>query len=153
MKTSILLLVLTSFIAIFFYSVSTQKQTTNKIEIPTIIPTDFPTPAINGIDIMKLVNEYRLETNRPKLIYSDFLCSIANKRLTEIRTDWSHNGFLKSKYCDNCTLGENLSKNFLFSDQVMDGWLNSQPHKRILDMNYTHSCIATDGDYIVQIFG
>ena len=153
MRIVVLLLVLTSFLSAYFYSESVNVQSkTPPIEVvPT--PTDIPEALNTSENILAHVQDYRNKNGKSLYIQSDFLCSIAEKRIEVIKSDWSHNGFLNTKYCDNCTLGENLARNYLFADQTVNSWLDSPTHKANLDRNFTHTCIATDGNYVVQIFG
>lgn len=158
MKVSVLLLVVASFLAAYFYS---QSLHANIVSVPNrLLPTFSPTPTdidlekITSENVLEYVQEYRISQKKSPYIHSKFLCKIANIRLNEVVTDWSHNKFIADRFCESkCFIGENLSKNGRYADIVVSGWLSSPPHKAALDRNFTHTCIATDGNYVVQIFG
>lgn len=102
------------------------------------------------------VNRWRIENNLPYLSSDTVVCQIAQKRLSETEKQWNHNGFYKYADTDcpsKCILGENLAKDFSSEDSVLESWINSDSHRKNLEGDYKHACVATDGNHVVMIFG
>lgn len=132
----------------------------SKMPLPTDVytPTLEPTPTdilITKENVMHEVNEWRISEGMTPYKESEFLCKAAEERLPEVKLNWSHKGFSAKRFCgeSECWLGENLAKEYSSPHETLINWLNSPSHRRELEKPYTHSCIATDGDYVVQIFG
>lgn len=127
-----------------------------------IIPDREPTPTyipvlLNPYTIYDLVNEYRTSKGLSKLKWNPIMCNFTKQRLTEIHTDWSHNGFHRMINSQHpyayVNAGENLGEGFDNEGFQVDGWLASFEHrKNILDPNYTDTCIALDAQFAVQEF-
>ncbi len=101
-----------------------------------------------------LVQRYRFENNLSPYKKSDFLCDVAKQRLIEVTRVWSHKGFEANRFCPKgCTMGENLVKGFNSEQTSLKSWLNSPLHKSVLDDSFTHSCLKSNGNETVQIFG
>ncbi len=99
------------------------------------------------------VQGWRSENNLKQYVYDPSLCVVANARLSEIKTDWSHNGFAKYINAVNFNyLGENLAKGFDDSYKMFEAWLKSPTHRNNL-INYTYSCLVRSDNYCVQEFG
>lgn len=112
-------------------------------------------PLISGDKLFERVNVWRNTNGYPEYKLSKFACSITEKRLPEIKLNWSHAGFYYKKYCENCYLSENLSKNFYYEADVplvMDAWLNSPSHLENLKKDYSHGCIECESGFCVHIF-
>ena len=107
---------------------------------------------LDGEKVFQLVNEWRLSEKKPVYIVDNRLCEIAKTRVKEIQTDFSHTKFRLRYDGSEFLLSENLSRNGTSENWVLYGWLNSPPHREILDMPYKYSCVAADGTYVVQIF-
>ena len=95
----------------------------------------------------QLVNDQRQKNNLPPLTINSALTVAAQKKASVMFQDncWAH-------YCNGTTpwdfilgagykyeyAGENLAKNFLFSNGVIDAWMNSPTHREnVLNSNYT----------------
>lgn len=133
-----------------------QKQPEKIIAVTPVTIT--PTPYIFNEDrLFSLIQEWKMKEDGYTYKHSDFLCSIAEKRLEETEKNWTHKGFEADRFCDNeCTLGENLGREYNIEEEMLSAWLNSPLHKKNLDSNYTHSCIKCNlkkDHYCVQIFG
>lgn len=109
--------------------------------------------------IFNLVQEYRSKQGLPAMTIDPLLCKYASIRAEEIKTDWSHNGFLnkvspqiykESKYRK---LGENLAKDFNSDQDMFQGWLNSPLHRENIDYPYTKTCLVCSSHYCAQLFG
>ncbi len=108
---------------------------------------------INNTNLMRVVNNWKVSQGKEPYIESEFLCRAAELRVVEVQSNWSHNGFHASRFCENCHVGENLSRGAQTATETLNNWLNSPAHRALLDMSYTHACIVTDGTYAVQLFG
>jgi len=119
--------------------------------------TVFDDYTIEKEDMTKTVNEWSLKNKGYEYEELPTLCEFAKLRVKEIENDWSHDGFRKltnqiRKDTNAADLGENLAKDFADEPGVLTGWLNSPPHRKVLDHPYTHMCIETDGNHVVQLF-
>lgn len=117
---------------------------------PSLAPAKAPYSAEK---LEALVNEWRVSQGLQPLTHSDSLCKIALTRLAEVQANWSHNGFDASRFCKQCLLGENLARRYDAAEDVVTGWENSKTHLEQMSYSYTHSCVATQNGYAVQIFG
>ncbi len=155
LKYSFLIIFVIIFIGVGVGSFITDYVIKTSITVtPTVVPATIPTLApISDEKLEIVVNNWRQSQNLQLLIRSENLCKIAIVRLSEIKTNWSHDGFNYKRFCANCYLGENLAKDYATEDAILIGWLNSPSHRNNLTTSYTHSCIKTDGNHVVQIFG
>lgn len=103
------------------------------------------------------VQQWRIEKGKNTYTRDYYLCYIANARVKEVQTDWSHNGFWvhvpemfrHGYYC----VGENLARGFSSTESMLNAWLLSGTHRINLEWNYTHSCVVCSNNYCVQMFG
>lgn len=119
-----------------------------------ILPS--PTPdVIEKSSVWDLVQRWRADNGLPMYQQNDRVCEIAQQRLNEVKTNWSHDGFRWERFCPNgdCLLSENLARKFSTEQSVLDGWLSSSSHRANLQKDYQYACIATDGNYVVHILG
>lgn len=100
-----------------------------------------------------VVQQWRADQGYLVYQHDEQACQLAEKRLEEIKTDWSHNGFWDEE-CVNCSAwGENLARGFYNESDVLTAWLESPTHADNLhDRDYSHSCIRTDGSNTVHFF-
>lgn len=125
-----------------------------------IIPqaTIEPEPIIiEKAELTTIVNEWAMKEKGYTYKELPELCDVAALRLNQIQRDFSHKGFEESylqfyKIIKAYRMGENLSKNIMNEEMVLEAWLNSPLHREVLDDSYTHMCIETDGNYVVQLF-
>lgn len=122
-----------------------------------VFPTPIPSPTIAPErfknELTSVVSGYREKNGLSLLTESTQTCAIAAARLIEVHDDWSHNGFHKYSGFASTYQGENLAKEYLTPKDVVDHWIASPTHKENLDRSiWNHMCIATDGNYVVQIF-
>lgn len=119
------------------------------------------------LDVLKIeeeINNYRLENNLNSLIRYPNLCKLAVERVTEIQTDWSHEGFknrddaIYVDYCNNdnliCTsAGENLAKGqFKSEEQLVLEWIKSPEHNKNMLSDYNVQCVAANNNHYVSLF-
>lgn len=115
-----------------------------------VIPSSFAktTPVIVSDHVLFGVQQWRKSSGKSEYLVSEKLCKIANTRLEDIKIDFSHSGFESKRFGNETTIGENLAKG-----EPLSAWLSSPSHRDNLEADFTHTCIATDGFYTVQIFG
>lgn len=148
----------------FFISVVFKKiNLTNILGIATDINID---------KLYQLTNEERIKNNLPNLSYNEKLSSAAYQKAQDMfsKNYWAHYSpdgktpwdFILSSGYGYEYAGENLAKNFLFSDNVVSAWMNSPSHREnILKQNYTDVGFAiVNGELngeqttlVVQMFG
>jgi len=98
--------------------------------------------------LYQLTNEQRQKNGLTALQYNAKLAEAAQKKAQDmfIKNYWAHYGpdgstpwqFILSSGYQYEFAGENLAKNFLFSQGVIDGWMNSQTHRdNILKSEYS----------------
>lgn len=127
---------------------------------------------INVNKLFELTNAERAKQNLPPLRYNDQLAVAAQNKANDMfaRDYWAHYGpdgttpwsFILSSGYKYEYAGENLAKNFLFSDGVVQGWMNSETHRaNILRPEYTDVGFAVvngvlngeETTLVVQMFG
>lgn len=98
--------------------------------------------------LYELTNQQREKNGLPDLIYSNKLSAAAYNKAQDMfaKNYWSHYApdgktpwdFILSSGYQYEYAGENLAKNFLLSDGVVDAWMKSSTHRdNILRNNYT----------------
>ncbi len=122
--------------------------------------------------LYQLTNQERRKNGLPELSYNEKLSQAAAKKAEDMfaKNYWAHYApdgvtpwdfILKAGYQYEYA-GENLAKNFLFSDGVVNAWMNSPTHKaNILRKDYTEVGFAVvngilNGEpttLVVQMFG
>jgi len=122
--------------------------------------------------LYQLTNEQRQKNNLNSLVLNDELSAAAQKKAQDMfaKNYWSHYSptgstpwdfILNSGYRYEYA-GENLAKNFLFSQGVVDAWMNSPSHRdNLLKKEYTEVGFAVvngilNGEQttlVVQMFG
>ncbi len=119
---------------------------------PPAIPED---QKLTSENLWRDVNKWRIDNGYPAYIESASACKIADVRVKEIQSDFSHDGFIPTinKLGIVGAYGENIVSRRLLSDLALRAWLQSPSHREALESNYTHSCIRTEGSHAVQIFG
>ena len=92
--------------------------------------------------LLELTNQMRTQQSLPQLTYNQTLAEAAQKKAADMfaKNYWAHfapdgtspwNFILNSGYQYEYA-GENLAKNFLFSQGVVDDWMNSPTHRQNL---------------------
>lgn len=122
--------------------------------------------------LYQLTNTTRQQNQLPTLEYNEQLAQAAQKKAADMfaKNYWSHYGpggetpweFILSSGYRYEVAGENLAKNFLFSQGVADAWMNSSTHREnILRKDYTQVGFAVvngllngeETTLVVQMFG
>lgn len=81
----------------------------------------------------------------------DLVCSYAEKRLIEVQTDWSHNGFYKEKKPISGLWRENLARGFTSTSSVYTAWSKSPTHNANLIATSTYSCLRSANKHWILI--
>lgn len=122
--------------------------------------------------LYQLTNQKRLENNLPQLNYNETLAKAAYQKAQDMfaKNYWSHyapdgttpwNFIIQVGYKYQYA-GENLAKNFLFSQNVVDAWMKSPTHREnILRKEYSDIGFAVvngvlngeETTLVVQMFG
>jgi hypothetical protein len=122
--------------------------------------------------LYELTNKERQNYNLPPLNYSEKLSKAAYQKALDMfnKNYWAHFGpngetpwqFILNAGYEYEYAGENLAKNFLFSENVVSAWMNSKTHREnILKKEYTDIGLAVvngslNGEpttLVVQMFG
>lgn len=122
--------------------------------------------------LYELTNNQRTQNHLSTLHYNDALAQAAQKKAQDMfaKNYWAHFApdgttpwsFILSSGYQYEYAGENLAKNFLFSQNVVDAWMNSPSHREnILKSQYTDVGFAVvngtlNGEQttlVVQMFG
>jgi len=122
--------------------------------------------------LYQLTNQEREKNNLPDLHYNDKLSAAAYQKAQDMfaKNYWAHFApdgktpweFILNSGYNYEYAGENLAKNFLFSDGVVSAWMNSPTHREnILKSNYTDVGFAIvngvlngeETTLVVQMFG
>jgi len=122
--------------------------------------------------LYELTNSERQKYNLPPLNYNEKLASAAYQKALDMfaKNYWAHFGpngetpwqFILNSGYQYEYAGENLAKNFLFSQNVVSAWMNSPTHREnILKKEYTDIGLAVvngnlNGEpttLVVQMFG
>lgn len=119
--------------------------------VPQVAPAQ-----IDEDKLWTVVNEWKYEEDGYSFSKNANLCEYADIRAKQIKTDWSHEGvkdFYPLIYSHGFhNAGENLGRDIVREDYLLNSWLNSPTHRANLEKNYTHSCIRCEDNYCVQLF-
>lgn len=123
-------------------------------------------------ELFNTTNSKRTENGLPALGYSQVLSNAAQKKAQDMFADdyWAHIApdgktpwdFIVGENYRYSYAGENLAKDFLKTDSVVNAWMNSPTHREnILNSNYTEVGFAVvngvlqgkETTLVVQMFG
>lgn len=127
---------------------------------------------INESRLLDLTNKERALTSLPPLKLNEKLSKAARSKAADMfaKNYWAHYGpdgetpwdFIMGSGYKYEVAGENLAKNFMFSDGVVEAWMKSPTHKEnLLKKDYTDIGFAIvngklngeDTTLVVQMFG
>lgn len=98
-----------------------------------------------------LINAYRVENGLSVAKENKATCLFAKKRLKEVKKDWSHDGFYLSVDRSVGVWHENLARNFSTDKKAVEGWIQSESHRKNLLSDMTSMCVKKSGKYWVMI--
>lgn len=124
--------------------------------VPIATPVAVQKTELDAEKLWNIIQEWREFEKLNKYTKSDKLCDIADVRVVQISDNFSHKDFpsVVNKFCGsrcNIIYSENIIRSQDEHDSL-NWWLNSASHSAALHKNYPYSCIATFGEYGVQIF-
>ena len=117
-------------------------------------------------DVLKLINEHRVQIKRKPLVMNETISAAAIKHSDNMATgavEFGHDGFderiegLRKKIKQTNSWAENVAYGAKTAQQVVKMWLNSPEHKENIEGNYNLTGIGIvkgrDGNlYFTQIF-
>lgn len=115
-------------------------------------------------EIHKLVNEYRVSKGKATVEFNDAAAKIALTHteymisINEINHDKLDNRFKELQTLDNAkAIAENVASRQKTASEVVQGWINSNGHRKNIEGNYSHTGIgvkkSANGHYFfTQIF-
>lgn len=115
-----------------------------------------PTPAyqqkqLSAVKLWSLIQDWRVSQGLQPYIKDQRLCKIAEDRVDD-GVDF-HKGFIEKYNNSNYPYAMQENQTGAAShEDALDRWLNSPPHRATLEKPYTHSCVAVQRDWAVQIF-
>lgn len=139
-------------------------------EAPQSDATESEAPAQNGIspierEVVRLTNEIRAAHGLQKLSVNDALCRAARTKAADMaaRGYFSHESptygspfdMMRAFGVTYRSAGENIAYGYNTAEAVMDGWMNSEGHRRnILDPSFTEIGVgySENGGFWSQMF-
>jgi uncharacterized protein YkwD len=105
-------------------------------------------------DIMELINEHRKELNLSELTTMSLVSNVANGHTHYMiqQGTVSHDNFAQraaelQERANAEKVGENVAYGFGTAEGVVNAWLNSEDHRKIIETeDYTHFGISTEKD-------
>ncbi|MRI00167.1 CAP domain-containing protein [Kriegella sp. EG-1] len=153
-------------IALLTLTVSCSSTNTEEAELYTEIAATNSKAEISEIEqeVIDVVNDYRISKGLNTLQFSTVAYSYATDHNNYMidAGKISHDNF--GKRSSNLSLetnseyvSENLGKDFYNADQILEAWINSPTHKKVMegDVNYTAVSVTADDNgvlYFTQIF-
>lgn len=148
MKIKILtVVILLTVLTIIGFDLHNQNYSITAKTVPSVTPT--PIIKLSEDVLFGLINEWKYKEDGYTYSKHEDLCEIANDRVDD---PYTHQGFIDKYWNYPYELSENLSKDHLSEQSVLNGWLNSKRHREALERSYTYSCVRCEGNYCVQIF-
>lgn len=133
------------------YRYATYHPTDSVYSSPT--PTTIPTPIVihfNPYVVAQAVNAERTKHGMLALVWNGTLCGLADERLLDIHSDFSHDKWLselqqQSYFSPMQRFGENLAEGQNSVTDLMSEWIASPEHEQnILDRTFFSTCVTTD---------
>lgn len=132
-----------------------------KINIPTL---DSSVTAYEQ-EVIRLVNEIRVENGLQQLVYDWELSRVARYKSQDMKDNryFSHTSpvygspfeMIRNFGISFRSAGENIARGYATPQAVVNGWMNSSGHRaNILNANYTRIGVGyvADGNYWTQMF-
>lgn len=109
---------------------------------------------IDQIKLTNKINDWELKQGYKPYIENEQLCSLADKRLNELKNNYEARNYVKepADFAYN-NLAENLAKDYLDEEAVLNGWLQYPTTKKNLTDYFKYSCIRCKESLCIQIFG
>jgi uncharacterized protein YkwD len=105
--------------------------------------------SFNEMETMRLINEYRVNEGLEPLIHIDYI-SIKSEEHTNnmlVNNQVNHNGFSDRsndiiKTLGAKKVGENVAYNYNSAQSVLNAWLKSPGHKKLIEGDFTNFGIS-----------
>lgn len=116
------------------------------------------TPLISQEKLWSLVQQWRAGSNRTQYKESAYTCSLADVRVKQIQTNYSHEGLAelvqtpKFKPTPGNSAQENIAAGNSSEIYEINAWLNSPDHRETLEKPYPYSCLRCENNFCVQVF-
>lgn len=157
------ILLISIFVFLVFFQITTHDRLANKIDLPKSSPSPLPARVIvSPEEIAEKINTdtmvFRAENNLSNLEDSSVACEFATTRLSQMHEEFSHRLFhvqssdfmFKNKLM---SIGENLYEGPVFDDKhIFNMWLDSPTHRDNLEKKYTNDCVLCDNSFCVHVF-
>jgi hypothetical protein len=141
---------------------------------PTPTPTDSPAPQytyyaeyapietqpatpsayLNAELLQTMINDYRVSVGKPAFVKDEPVCAIAESRRPELYNEIHVTGALHAGFRAK-VLPYWATENMIYQNteaQAFNWWMNSPIHRSSIEGNYSHACVACEGNICVQIF-
>ncbi len=165
MKTLPLTLVSLILLSSVLFSCSKEDDGIYFNENTEVINTTNVTYSAIETEILNLVNEHRTNMGLTSLISLNIISGVADGHtnyMIEVN-QVNHDNFAQRSQAlineaNAKSVGENVAYGFTTAQGVLNGWLNSEEHRKIIENpDYTHFGISTDSNsenrnYFTQIF-
>lgn len=130
------------FLGLFMMMMScspTEEESVRAIQIHTY------KHSVDEIELIQLINNYRFSKGLNQLSvieHISYLSSQHNQSMIQLNTV-SHNAFVERsneliELYGALDVGENVAYNYKSNNGVLDAWINSPDHKKIIEGNFTH---------------
>ncbi len=144
----------------------TTVPTTTAVPSPTVavqaavaVNPEISQPTGNGLNpdtIFAMVNDIRVQNGLAPFEKSSELCAIANERAPELYAEIfvngnMHAGFKRRQPSIPYWLTENMIHQNT-EQQAVTWWMNSPIHRSAILGNYTHACVACQGNSCAMLF-
>jgi len=153
-------------IALLSLTVSCSTSTNEEAELYTEIAATESKAEVSEIEqeVIDVVNDYRVSQGLSTLKFSAVAYDYANAHNTYMIEEGkiSHDNFAKrsselSLDANADYVSENLGKDFYSAEQILEAWINSPTHKKVMegDVNYTAVSVKADENgvlYFTQLF-
>lgn len=114
---------------------------------PTLTQAHFVNNSISDYLLGK-VNEYRKSLGLYEVKSDSNTCDFANKRVSEISTNFNHDGFKNLPYPSYSKVTENIAMNSDYKE-VVNQWIASLGHAENMRADTPFVCIENSGNYYV----
>lgn len=100
-------------------------------------------------ELFEMINHYRIENGYNPLVFSAEAYQIAQEHNAYMITEGkiSHDNFSKrasklAKETNAVFVAENVAKDFGTNQGALNGWLNSNSHKKTIEGDFSHSAVS-----------
>ena len=150
--------------ALLFFSTSCSTDSTEDVMEETNQTVVIPQPKSIEIEIMELINAYRISEGLSSLNNNDVIKGQAYSHTDYmvVNNNVSHDYFYSRKtYLENnvgaLQVSENVAYGYTSAESVVNAWLNSEGHKQNIEGDYTDFEISAEQNdqgkwYFTNIF-